>query len=159
MSFSYDDESAAADESASATESASGENSSATETWGRSDPHPADRIIDDVSFAVDGGDTVALVGPTGAGKSTVLKLLLRLYDVDDGEIRIDGQDVRDVSLSSLRRAMGYVGQESYLFYGTVEENITYGTFDASREDRRGRESRGGPRVHPEPTRGLRHDGR
>ncbi|TYT62668.1 ABC transporter ATP-binding protein [Natrialba swarupiae] len=134
VSFSYDDESAAADESASATESASGENSSATETWGRSDPHPADRIIDDVSFAVDGGDTVALVGPTGAGKSTVLKLLLRLYDVDDGEIRIDGQDVRDVSLSSLRRAMGYVGQESYLFYGTVEENITYGTFDASREE-------------------------
>ncbi|SDK45781.1 ABC transporter ATP-binding protein [Natronorubrum texcoconense] len=93
-----------------------------------------ERIIDDVSFDVDGGETVALVGPTGAGKSTVLKLLLRLYDVDDGAIRIDGQDVREVSLPSLRQSMGYVGQESFLFYGTVEENITYGTFDASREE-------------------------
>ncbi|ARS89423.1 ABC transporter ATP-binding protein [Natrarchaeobaculum aegyptiacum] len=91
-------------------------------------------VLEDVSFEVDGGETVALVGPTGAGKSTVLKLLLRLYDVDEGTIRIDGQDVRDVSLSSLRRSMGYVGQESFLFYGTVEENIAYGSFDASREE-------------------------
>ncbi|WP_049920298.1 ABC transporter ATP-binding protein [Halobiforma nitratireducens] len=94
----------------------------------------SERIIDDVSFEVDGGETVALVGPTGAGKSTVLKLLLRLYDVDEGEIRIDRQDVRDVSLASLRRKMGYVGQDTFLFYGTVEENITYGAFDADRED-------------------------
>ncbi|SEH17137.1 ATP-binding cassette, subfamily B [Natronorubrum sediminis] len=93
-----------------------------------------DRIIDDISFEVDGGETVALVGPTGAGKSTVLKLLLRLYDVDDGAISVDEQDIRDVSLASLRQSMGYVGQESFLFYGTVEENITYGTFDASREE-------------------------
>ncbi|WP_436346980.1 ABC transporter ATP-binding protein [Natronorubrum sp. FCH18a] len=93
-----------------------------------------ERVIDDISFAADGGETVALVGPTGAGKSTVLKLLLRLYDVDEGEIRIDGRNVRDVSLSSLRRSMGYVGQDSFLFYGTVEENITYGTFEASREE-------------------------
>ncbi|AXR80177.1 Transport ATP-binding protein CydC [Natrarchaeobaculum sulfurireducens] len=91
-------------------------------------------VIDDISFEVEGGETVALVGPTGAGKSTVLKLLLRLYDVDEGAIRIDGRDVRDVSLSSLRRSMGYVGQESFLFYGTVEENIAYGSFDASREE-------------------------
>ncbi|APX97254.1 ABC transporter ATP-binding protein [Natronorubrum daqingense] len=93
-----------------------------------------ERIIDDVSFEVEGGETVALVGPTGAGKSTVLKLLLRLYDVDDGAISVDEQDIRDVSLASLRQSMGYVGQESFLFYGTVEENITYGTFDASREE-------------------------
>ncbi|RQG90706.1 ABC transporter ATP-binding protein [Natrarchaeobius chitinivorans] len=98
------------------------------------DDSGSERIIDDVSFDVDGGETVALVGPTGAGKSTVLKLLLRLYDVDRGTIRIDGQDVRDVSLSSLRQSMGYVGQQSFLFYGTVEENVTYGTFDASREE-------------------------
>ncbi|WP_255169154.1 ABC transporter ATP-binding protein [Natrononativus amylolyticus] len=91
-------------------------------------------ILADVSFDVPGGETLALVGPTGAGKSTVLKLLLRLHDVDEGSIRIDGQDIRDVSLPSLRQSMGYVGQESYLFYGTVEENITYGTFDASREE-------------------------
>ncbi|MDZ5811578.1 ABC transporter ATP-binding protein [Halorubrum sp. AD140] len=91
-------------------------------------------IVSDVDFAVGGGETLALVGPTGAGKSTVLKLLLRMYDVDDGAIRIDGQDVRDVTLTSLRRSIGYVGQSSYLFYGTVRENITYGTFDATDEE-------------------------
>jgi ATP-binding cassette subfamily B protein len=90
-------------------------------------------IIEDMSFAVEGGETLALVGPTGAGKSTVLKLLLRMYDVDSGEISIDGIDVRDVTLPSLRQSLGYVSQETFLFYGTVEENITYGTFDADRE--------------------------
>ena len=94
----------------------------------------SERIIDEISVDVEGGETVALVGPTGAGKSTVLKLLLRLYDVDDGSIRIDGQDIREVSLASLRRSMGYVGQDSFLFYGSVEENITYGTFEADREE-------------------------
>ncbi|TKX43167.1 MULTISPECIES: ABC transporter ATP-binding protein [unclassified Halorubrum] len=91
-------------------------------------------IVEDIDFAVEGGETLALVGPTGAGKSTVLKLLLRMYDVDDGEIRIDDQNVSDVTLRSLRRAIGYVGQSSYLFYGTVRENITYGTFDATDEE-------------------------
>jgi ATP-binding cassette subfamily B protein len=91
-------------------------------------------IVSDISFEVDGGDTLALVGPTGAGKSTVLKLLLRMYDVDDGEIRIDGTDISDTTLPSLRRHIGYVSQDTFLFYGTVEENITYGTFDADRED-------------------------
>jgi len=91
-------------------------------------------IIRDIDFEVAGGETLALVGPTGAGKSTVLKLLLRMYDVDDGEIRIDGQRVSDVTLRSLRRSIGYVGQSSYLFYGTVRENITYGTFDATDEE-------------------------
>ncbi|WP_265109771.1 ABC transporter ATP-binding protein [Halosolutus halophilus] len=91
-------------------------------------------IIEDVDVTVDGGETLALVGPTGAGKSTVLKLLLRLYDVDEGAIRIDGQDIRNVTLPSLRQAIGYVSQDTFLFYGTVEENITYGTFDASREE-------------------------
>ncbi|MFP8889681.1 ABC transporter ATP-binding protein [Natrialbaceae archaeon A-CW2] len=91
-------------------------------------------IVDDITFEVPGGDTIALVGPTGAGKSTVLKLLLRLHDVDEGAIRIDDQDIREVSLPSLRQSMGYVGQESYLFYGTVKENVTYGTFEASDEE-------------------------
>ncbi|MFD1587850.1 ABC transporter ATP-binding protein [Halorientalis brevis] len=91
-------------------------------------------ILDDVSFTVDGGETFALVGPTGAGKSTVLKLLLRMYDVDDGEIRVDGQDLRDVTIQSLRQAVGYVSQETFLFYGSVAENIAYGTFDATREE-------------------------
>jgi ATP-binding cassette subfamily B protein len=90
-------------------------------------------IVEDISFEVEGGDTLALVGPTGAGKSTVLKLLLRMYDVEEGSIRIDGQDLRDVTIPSLRRAIGYVSQDTFLFYGTVEENIAYGTFDADRE--------------------------
>ena len=91
-------------------------------------------IVEDVDFEVDGGETVALVGPTGAGKSTVLKLLLRMYDVDDGRIAIDDQDLREVTLPSIRQAIGYVSQDTFLFYGTVEENITYGTFGASREE-------------------------
>ncbi|MEF8842647.1 MAG: ABC transporter ATP-binding protein [Haloarculaceae archaeon] len=91
-------------------------------------------IIEDVSFEVEGGETLALVGPTGAGKSTVLKLLLRMYDVDEGEITIDGRDLRDVTIPSLRERIGYVSQDTFLFYGTVEENITYGTFDATREE-------------------------
>jgi ATP-binding cassette subfamily B protein len=90
-------------------------------------------ILDGVSFEVGGGETVALVGPTGAGKSTALKLLLRMYDVDEGSVRVDGTDVRGVTLASLRGAIGYVSQETFLFYGTVRENITYGTFDASDE--------------------------
>lgn len=91
-------------------------------------------IVSDIDFTIDGGETVALVGPTGSGKSTILKLLLRLYDVDSGSIRIDGQDLREVRLASIRRQIGYVGQESYLFYGTVEENIQYGSFDAPRSE-------------------------
>jgi len=93
-----------------------------------------DPIVEDITFDISGGDTLALVGPTGAGKSTVLKLLMRMYDVDDGAVRIDGQDVTDVTLRSLRAHIGYVSQDTFLFYGTVEENIQYGTFDATREE-------------------------
>ena len=84
-------------------------------------------VLRDVSFAADGGETVALVGPTGAGKSTAVKLLMRLYDVDEGAVRIDGTDVRDVTVSSLRSQVGYVSQETFLFYGTVRDNIAYGS--------------------------------
>jgi len=91
-------------------------------------------IIEDVDFTVEPGETLALVGPTGAGKSTVLKLLLRMYDVDEGAVRIDGTDLREVRLRSIRRSIGYVSQESFLFYGTVAENIKYGVFEASREE-------------------------
>ncbi|AGB33194.1 ABC transporter-related protein [Natrinema pellirubrum DSM 15624] len=91
-------------------------------------------ILEDIDFTVEGGETLALVGPTGAGKSTVLKLLLRMYDVDEGEIRVDGQRIQDVTLRSLRESLGYVSQDTFLFYGSVEENIKYGTFDADRED-------------------------
>jgi len=93
------------------------------------DPTDADEeVISDVSFAADPGDTVALVGPTGAGKSTLLKLLLRLYDVTDGAVRVDGHDVRDVTVESLRSAVGYVAQDTTLFDGTIAENVRYGRF-------------------------------
>ncbi|WP_436924777.1 ABC transporter ATP-binding protein [Halosimplex amylolyticum] len=94
----------------------------------------SENIVEDITFDVDGGDTVALVGPTGAGKSTVMKLLLRMYDVDEGAIRIDGTDLREATIPSLRQALGYVSQETFLFYGTVQENIEYGTFGAETAD-------------------------
>ncbi|WP_227133757.1 ABC transporter ATP-binding protein [Halorubellus salinus] len=95
------------------------------------DPEP---VLRDVSFNVAPGETVGIVGPTGSGKSTLVKLLVRLYDPDDGEVRVDDVDVRDRSLADLRRAVGYVAQEPFLFYGTIRENIAYGTFDATDAD-------------------------
>ncbi|NUB90565.1 ABC transporter ATP-binding protein [Haloterrigena sp. SYSU A121-1] len=105
-----------------------------TSTEERSDSRDDEIIVENIDFTVAGGETLALVGPTGAGKSTVLKLLLRMYDVDEGAITVDGQDVRNVTLESLRESIGYVSQDTFLFYGTVEENIKYGTFGADRED-------------------------
>jgi ATP-binding cassette, subfamily B, bacterial len=96
--------------------------------------YDAETIIDDVSFTVEPGETCALVGPTGAGKSTILKLLLRMYDVDEGRITVDSTDLREVSLSSIRQAIGYVSQDTFMFYGTVRENIAYGTFTATDEE-------------------------
>jgi len=92
-----------------------------------------EEVLSDLNFDADPGDTVALVGPTGAGKSTVMKLLLRFYDADEGAVRVDGHDVTDLTLHSLRRHVGYVGQEAFLFGGTIRENIAYGTFDADDE--------------------------
>ncbi len=76
-------------------------------------------------------ESVALVGPTGAGKSTIVNLLPRFYDVTQGQILIDGQDIREVTLESLRRQIGIVSQEAFLFNGTIRENILYGRLDAS----------------------------
>ena len=91
-------------------------------------------VLEDISFDVDPGETVAFVGPTGAGKSTVVRLLMRMYKADEGAVMIDDHDIRDVTLSSLRDAVGYVSQENYLFGGTIKENIEYGTFDATDEE-------------------------
>lgn len=88
-------------------------------------------VIRGVDVSIDGGTTVGVVGPTGAGKSTLLKLLPRLYDADGGTVSVDGNDVRNVTLRSLRKSIGYVSQEPFLFYGTIAENIRYGTFDAT----------------------------
>jgi ATP-binding cassette subfamily B protein len=90
-------------------------------------------VIQDLELHVSAGDTVAIVGATGSGKSTVVKLLLRFYDVQQGSIFLDGQDIRDLQLADLRGAIGFVSQDVFLFHGTVRENISYGTFDASLE--------------------------
>ncbi|WP_226022128.1 ABC transporter ATP-binding protein [Halomicrobium salinisoli] len=90
-------------------------------------------VIEDVSLAAEPGDTVAFVGSTGAGKSTLCRLLLRLYDVDEGAVKVDGTDVREVELASLREHVGYVSQEAFLFDGTIADNIRYGRFDESDE--------------------------
>ncbi len=91
-------------------------------------------VIEDVSVEAEPGETVAFVGSTGAGKSTLCRLLLRLYDLDEGSIRVDGHDVRDVTLASLRRHVGYVSQDAFLFDGTIADNVRYGRFDATMED-------------------------
>jgi len=87
--------------------------------------------IKNISFQAKAGETVALVGPTGAGKTTLINLLARFYDPNSGKIMIDGQDIQQVKRSSLRSHMGFVLQDSYLFQGTVRENIRYGRLDAS----------------------------
>ncbi len=91
-------------------------------------------VLQKVNFAVDAGETIALVGPTGAGKSTVVNLISRFYDINDGSIKIDGTDIRDVELSSLRTQMGIMTQDNYIFSGTIRENIMYGKLDASEEE-------------------------
>lgn len=91
-------------------------------------------VIDHMNLSIKPGETIALVGPSGGGKSTTCSLLPRFYDVQSGSITIDGQDVRDVTQESLRRAIGIVQQDVYLFDGTIRDNISYGRPDASDED-------------------------
>jgi len=91
-------------------------------------------VLHDISFSVEPGQTTAIVGPTGSGKTTIVNLLARLYDPQEGSIIIDGNDIRKVRLHSLRRQMGIVLQDSFLFSGTIRENIRYGKLDATDED-------------------------
>ena len=91
-------------------------------------------VLQDVNLVAEPGQVLALVGPTGAGKTTIVNLLARFYDVDEGTIRIDGYDIREVTQDSLRRQLGIVLQDTFLFSDTVMENIRYGRLDASDEE-------------------------
>ncbi len=95
---------------------------------------PGVPVLSDVDFEVRPGATVALVGPTGAGKTTIANLLIRSYEVTGGAIKIDGHDIRDVKIASLRRQLGVVPQEPFLFQGTIAYNIAFGQPDAGREE-------------------------
>jgi ATP-binding cassette subfamily B protein len=91
-------------------------------------------VIQNLSIHIPAGKTVAIVGATGSGKTTLVKLLLRFYDVQSGRICLDGRDIRLLSLEDLRRAIGFVSQDVFLFHGTVRENIAYGSFEASLDE-------------------------
>ncbi|MDD2762417.1 MAG: ABC transporter ATP-binding protein [Opitutaceae bacterium] len=92
------------------------------------------RTLTEVSFRIPAGQVVAIVGPSGSGKSTLINLVARFYDVASGRVLVDGHDVRDVTVESLRRQIGIVLQENVLFSGTLEENIKYGRANATREE-------------------------
>lgn len=91
-------------------------------------------VLKDVSFHVKAGEMIALVGPTGAGKTTVVNLISRFYDVQSGEVLIDGYDIRNVTLESLRSQLGIMMQDTFLFSGSIKENIRYGKLDATDEE-------------------------
>jgi ABC-type multidrug transport system fused ATPase/permease subunit len=95
---------------------------------------PANLILTDVSFKIKAGQFVGIVGPTGAGKSTIVSLIPRFYDLQSGELLIDGQDVREYKLKPLRDQIGYVLQETVLFRGTILENIAFGRPDATKDE-------------------------
>lgn len=89
------------------------------------------KVLDNVSFTVAPGETIALVGPTGAGKTTIVNLISRFYDIQQGIIAIDGYDLKKVKINSLRKQMGVMTQDNFIFHGTVRDNIAYGKLDAT----------------------------
>lgn len=91
-------------------------------------------LITDMNLKVNKGDSIAIVGPTGAGKTTIVNLLMRFYEIDDGQIRLDGRNVREYTRRALRDSVGMVLQDTWLFSGTIRENIRYGNSNASDED-------------------------
>jgi ATP-binding cassette subfamily B protein len=91
-------------------------------------------LIEQMTINVTSGQMVAIVGPTGAGKTTVVNLLMRFYDVDAGAVRIDGRDIRDLTRGGLRRVFGMVLQDTWLFSGTIRDNIAYGREGATEDD-------------------------
>ena len=91
-------------------------------------------MLEDINLSIKAGETVAFVGPSGAGKTTICSLIPRFYDVNEGAISIDGLNIQDVTMQSLRSQIGIVQQDVFLFTGTIEENIAYGKKDASEEE-------------------------
>ncbi|MBE9179623.1 ABC transporter ATP-binding protein [Oculatella sp. LEGE 06141] len=100
-------------------------------TFAYSQRHP---VIEQLSLQIPAGRTIAIVGSTGSGKSTLVKLLLRLYEIQSGRITLDGINIQDIQLQDLRRAIGLVSQDVFLFHGTVRENITYGSPDVTEDE-------------------------
>lgn len=98
------------------------------------DVNEIERVLENVNLDIKAGQKIALVGPSGGGKTTLTNLIPRFYDVTEGSIRVDGTDVRDLTIKSLRDNIGMVQQDVYLFSGTIYDNIIYGKMDASRED-------------------------
>jgi ATP-binding cassette subfamily B protein len=94
---------------------------------------PETPLIDNLSLTADPGHTIAIVGPTGAGKTTLVNLLMRFYEIDSGRISVDGVDTRDMTREELRRNFGMVLQDTWLFHGTIRENILYGREGANEE--------------------------
>lgn len=92
------------------------------------------KVLSDVSFRVKPGETIALVGPTGAGKTTIVNLISRFYDIEDGVISVDGYDLTKVSMESFRRQMGVMTQDNFIFHGTIRDNILYGRLDATEDE-------------------------
>lgn len=95
---------------------------------------PDVKVLDDVNFDIRPGETIALVGPTGAGKTTIVSLISRFYNATEGRVLVDGMDIKDVTLTSLRHRMGVMTQDNFLFSGTIRENIKYGRRDATDEE-------------------------
>ncbi len=92
------------------------------------------KVLNDVSFHINPGETIALVGPTGAGKTTIVNLISRFYDVHEGAVYVDNHDIKDVTIESLRQQMGIMTQDNFLFSGTIKDNIRYGKLDATDEE-------------------------
>ncbi|MBQ7359651.1 MAG: ABC transporter ATP-binding protein [Lachnospiraceae bacterium] len=95
---------------------------------------PDIKVLEHVNFQIKAGQTIALVGPTGAGKTTIVNLISRFYNATEGRVMIDGHDVQDVTIESLRKQMGIMTQDNFLFSGTIKENIRYGKLDATDEE-------------------------
>ncbi len=104
------------------------------ESIARADTAPSKQVLHGVTFRVDPGGLTALVGPSGAGKTTITQLVSRLYDVNDGSVRVGGQDVRDATLESLRGAVGVVTQDAHLFHDTIRANLAYARPEATDEE-------------------------